>query len=48
MSIIESKKDKLFNKMKYLSKKYWKLDTFEREQDDKFIEDEKELSSVGK
>lgn len=47
MSIIEAKKDKLFNKMKYLSKKYWKLDTFERSQDDKFIEDEKELSSVG-
>ncbi len=48
MSIIEAKKDKIFNKMKYLSKKYWKLDTFEREQEDKFVEDEKQLEKVGK
>lgn len=48
MSIIEAKKDRLFGKMKYLSKKYWKLDTFEREQDDKFIENSEELENVGK
>jgi 23S rRNA U2552 (ribose-2'-O)-methylase RlmE/FtsJ len=48
MSIIEAKKDKTFNKMKYLSKKYWKLDTFEREHEDKFVEDEKQLEKVGK
>ena len=48
MSIVEAKKDKIFNKMKYLSKKYWRLDTFEREQEDKFIEDELQLSNVGK
>ena len=48
MSIIEAKKDKLFGKMKYLSKKYWKLDTFEREQDDKFVENSEELEKVGK
>ncbi len=47
MSIIEAKKDKIFNKMKYLSKKYWKLDTFEREQDNKFVEDETQLEIVG-
>ena len=47
MSIIEAKKDKIFNKMKYLSKKNWKLDTFEREQEDKFIEDENQLTKVG-
>jgi len=47
MSIIEAKKDKIFNKMKYLSKKFWKLDTFEREQEDKFVEDEKQLTKVG-
>jgi len=34
--------------MKYLSKKYWKLDTFEREHEDKFVEDEKQLEKVGK
>ena len=44
---IEAKKDKLFNKMKYLAKKNWKLDTFEREHDNKFVEDEEELSKVG-
>ncbi len=48
MSIIEAKKDKIFNKMKYLSKKYWKLDTFEREQEDKFVEDDVQLEKVGK
>jgi hypothetical protein len=47
MSIIEAKKDKLFGKMKYLSKKFWNLDTFEREQGDKFIEDAKQLEKVG-
>jgi hypothetical protein len=47
MSIIEAKKDKIFNKMKYLSKKNWKLDTFEREQEDKFVEDEEQLTIVG-
>lgn len=47
MSTIEAKKDKMFNKMKYLSKKYWKLDTFEREQEDKFVEDETQLLNVG-
>lgn len=47
MSILEAKKDKIFNKMKYLSKKYWKLDIFEREQEDKFVEDEIQLSKVG-
>lgn len=44
---IEAKKDKLFNKMKYLAKKNWKLDTFEREQDNKFVEDEEQLTKVG-
>jgi hypothetical protein len=48
MSIVEAKKDNLFIEMKRLSKKYWKLDTFEREQEDKFIEDEKQLTKVGK
>ena len=48
MSIIEAKKDKIFNKMKYISKKYWNLDTFERTEDEKFIENEKQLSTVGK
>ena len=47
MTIIEAKKDKLFNKMKYLAKKNWKLDTFEREQDNKFVEDEIQLQKVG-
>jgi hypothetical protein len=47
MSIIEAKKDKIFNKMKYLSKKNWKLDTFERQQEDKFVEDEVQLIKVG-
>lgn len=47
MSQIEAKKDKLFGKMKYLSKKFWNLDTFEREQDDKFVEDKKQLEKVG-
>jgi 23S rRNA U2552 (ribose-2'-O)-methylase RlmE/FtsJ len=47
MSIIEAKKDKLFGKMKYLSKKFWNLDTFEREQGDKFVEDTKQLEKVG-
>jgi hypothetical protein len=48
MSIIKAKKDKLFNKMKYLSNTYWKLDKFERSRDNKFIENENELMSVGK
>jgi hypothetical protein len=48
MSLIEAKKDKIFNKMKYLSKKYWNLDTFEREQDNKFVEDQSKLEQVGK
>jgi hypothetical protein len=47
MTTIEAKNDKLFNKMKYLAKKNWKLDTFEREQDNKFIEDEVQLDKVG-
>jgi hypothetical protein len=47
MTIIEAKKDKLFNKMKYLAKKNWKLDTFEREQDNKFVEDSEQLYKVG-
>ena len=46
MSIIEAKKDKLYNKMKYLAKKYWKLDTFERLQET-FVENEDELLKVG-
>jgi len=33
--------------MKYLSKKFWKLETFEREQGDKFVEDKKQLEKVG-
>lgn len=48
MTTIEAKKDKLFSKMKWISKKYWKLDTFEREQDDKFVEDDAQLEKVGK
>ncbi len=48
MSIIEAKKDKLFGKMKYLSKKFWKLDTFERIQGEKFVENQEELEKVGK
>ena len=47
MNIIEAKKDKTYNKMKFLSSKYWKLDTSTRKQDDKFIENEKELLKVG-
>ncbi len=47
MSIIEAKKDKLFGKMKYLSRKHWKLDVFEREQDDKFVENSEQLLKVG-
>jgi len=47
MTLIEAKKDKLFNKMKYLANKNWKLDTFEREQDNKFVEDEVQLQKVG-
>jgi 23S rRNA U2552 (ribose-2'-O)-methylase RlmE/FtsJ len=47
MNIIEAKKDKIYNKMKYLSNKYWKLDTSKRKQDNKFIEDEKELLKIG-
>ena len=47
MTTIEAKNDKLFNKMKYLAKKNWKLDTFERDQDNKFIEDEFQLDKVG-
>lgn len=47
MNSIEAKKNKLFMKMKYLSKKYWNLDKFERADQDKFIEDEDQLSRVG-
>ena len=47
MNIIEAKKDKIFSKMKYLSKKNWKLDTFDRESDGKFVEDENQLLKVG-
>jgi hypothetical protein len=47
MTIIEAKKDKLFNKMKFIARKNYKLDTFEREQDNKFIEDESQLQKVG-
>lgn len=47
MTIIEAKKDKLFNKMKFIAKKNYKLDIFERKQDDKFIEDENQLQKVG-
>lgn len=47
MTTIEAKKDNLFNKMKYLAKKNWKLDTFEREQDNKFVEDDVQLQKVG-
>lgn len=48
MHSIEAKKNKLFVKMKYLSKKYWNLDKFERKEDDKYIEDEEQLKKVGK
>ena len=47
MTLIEAKKDKLFNKMKYLANKNWKLDTFEREHGNKFVEDEVQLQKVG-
>lgn len=47
MTIINAKNDKLFNKMKSITKKHWKLDTFERAQDSKFIEDEVQLQNVG-
>jgi hypothetical protein len=47
MTIIEAKKDKLFNKMKFIARKNYKLDIFEREQDNKFIEDESQLQKVG-
>lgn len=47
MTTIEAKKDNLFNKMKYLAKKNWKLDTFDREQDNKFVEDDVQLQKVG-
>jgi hypothetical protein len=47
MTIINAKNDKLFNKMKSITKKHWKLDTFERSQDSKFIEDEVQLRNVG-
>lgn len=44
---IEAKKDKLFGKMLYLHKKFRHLDIFEREQDDKFVEDSSQLTKVG-
>lgn len=47
MNNIQAKNDSLYNKMKHISKKYWKLDTFEREQNDKFVEDEIQLTKVG-
>jgi 23S rRNA U2552 (ribose-2'-O)-methylase RlmE/FtsJ len=47
MTTIEAKKDDLFNEMKKLAKKNWKLDTFEREQGDKFIENQEQLQTVG-
>ncbi len=45
--VIEAKKDQLFNKMKYITKNNWKLDVFEREKDNKFVEDTIELTTVG-
>lgn len=48
MAMIEARKDKLYNKMKYITKKNWKLNVFEREQDKKFIENEEELEKIGK
>lgn len=44
---IKASKDKLFNEMRYLSKKHWKLDTFERSEDNKFVENSDELLKVG-
>jgi hypothetical protein len=45
---MEAKRDKLYYRMKNLARKHWELDKFEREQNDKFIEDENELEKVGK
>lgn len=39
--------DKLYKEMKYVSKKYFHLDKFERESDSKFIENSSELLKVG-
>ena len=46
MNIIEAKKDKIYNKMKYLSNKYWKLDTSKRKQDNKFIEEPQTINKI--
>ena len=46
--MIQSKNDKLFNKLKKISSKNWKLDSFEREQHSKFVEDDNELYIIGK
>ena len=45
---MEAKRDKLYYRMKNLARKHWELDKFEREQNDKFIEDENELEKVGR
>jgi hypothetical protein len=47
MSLIDANKDKLFNKMKNLSRNNWKLDVFNREDNKIFIENEDELYKIG-
>ena len=42
------KKNNLWNVMKNISSTYYKLDSFDRIQGDKFIEDSNELSTIGK
>jgi hypothetical protein len=48
MTLIDASKDKLFYKMNNLARKNWKLDSFDREQSGKFIEDEVELEKIGR
>jgi 23S rRNA U2552 (ribose-2'-O)-methylase RlmE/FtsJ len=48
LDLIYAKKDKLFQKMKYLCDTYWELDKFDREEETKFFENEKELKNIGK
>ena len=45
---MDPSKDKSYNYMRNLAKKNYKLDTFERVTDGKFVENNKELELIGK
>lgn len=45
---MDPKKNKLWNIMKYITGNYYYLDKFERLEGEKFIENDEELSNIGK